>query len=206
MQNSDRFLNSFSKIEQILRRITNSEKSTPFYELVRRASNRSTNVRYLQNDLKEFADLRNAIVHERTDGHVIAEPNDWAVSRILEIEKQLTDPPKVIPLFQTEVQVISTDDSIADAIKIMFEKSFSQMPVYHGNTFVNLLTANTISRWLGSNVNDDIFSLSETTISEVLNYTEEKDNYCFLGRNSSLFEVLEKFQTYERKGKSWKPF
>jgi hypothetical protein len=83
----------------------------------------------------------------------------------------------------------------------MFEQSFSQMPVYDGAIFVGLLTANTVARWLGASVAEDIFSLSETPVSDVLGYTEDKDNFSFLRRDSTLFEVLEKFQTFEREGK-----
>src|SRR4051812_42816091 len=36
-------------------------------------------------DLKEFADLRNAIVHERRGGHSIAEPHEKTVRRLEEI-------------------------------------------------------------------------------------------------------------------------
>jgi hypothetical protein len=85
MLNSDRFLNAFNSIERYLREFAKQGKETRFYALVDLASNSNPAVRRFKDDLKEFADLRNAIVHERTDGHVLAEPNDKAVNEIAAI-------------------------------------------------------------------------------------------------------------------------
>jgi len=75
MLNSDRFLYAFNSIQCHLRKLTKSEKGTSFCKLVKEAES-NTAVQQFNDDLKEFADLRNAIVHERTDDHVLAEPND----------------------------------------------------------------------------------------------------------------------------------
>ncbi len=200
-KNSDRFIDAFNKIEEYLRRYTKRGKSESFYALVATASESHATVRRFSTDLKEFADLRNAIVHERTDGHVIAEPNDAAVEAIEHIASLLLNPPKVIPLFQSEVETVSVDDPITEAVRTMFEKSFSQVPVYDGISFVGLLTSNSIARWLGARATEDIFSLSETPVSDVLEYTEDTENFYFLRRDATVFEVLEAFHTFERQGK-----
>jgi len=201
MLNSDRFLYAFNSIQSCLKKLLCEKKETSFYILVDKASNSNHVVRRLNFTLKEFADLRNAIVHERTDGHVIAEPNNKAVEEIEHIKSLLLDQPKVIPIFQGNVFDLSVGDTIAVAVKTMFEKGYSQVPIYEHGIFKCLLTTNTIARWLGAMVKNDIFSLTETYISEVIKYTENEDNFKFLTRNSTLFDVLERFQEYERKGK-----
>jgi predicted transcriptional regulator len=152
-------------------------------------------------DLKEFADLRNAIVHERTDGHVLAEPNDRTAQEIENLALRLLDPPKVTKLFQREVHTFGIGDPIARAVQTMLEHSFSQVPIYDEGAFVGLLTANSIARWLGATVAEDISSLSDTRVSDVLDHTEDSDNVSFLGRNSTLCEVLERFRASESLGK-----
>ena len=161
----------------------------------------SSAVRSLNTTLREFADLRNAIIHERTDGHVIAEPNDASVSHIEYIATMLTKPPTIIPRFQKEVSVLKPGDPVAEAASIMLRDSFSQIPICDDTGFVALLSANTLSRWLGSSISTDIFCLSETDIKAVLRFSEDQDNCAFLGRNHTVFDALEKFQSYERKGK-----
>ena len=83
----------------------------------------------------------------------------------------------------------------------MFAQSFSQIPIYDNQEFRGLLTTNTVARWLGACVTEDIFSLRETSINTVLTYAEEVDNYCFLKKSATVFEALQEFQEYERNGK-----
>lgn len=199
--NSDRFLDSFSSIERCLRKITKKGKGVRFYALVDAACKFNHAVGRFRDDLKEYADLRNAIVHERTDGHVIAEPNDQAVEKIKHIASLLLNPPKVIPLFQTEVYTLSVSDPIAKAAKGIFDQSFSQIPIYYGHRFAGLLTTNTVARWLGACVKDDLFSLAETLITHVLSFTEDQNNFSFLSSHATLFDALARFQDWERIGK-----
>ncbi len=199
--NSDRFLSAYNQIDHRLRQLARQNKETRFYSLVDTVSKTDPIVKRYKFDLKEYADLRNAIVHERTDGHVIAEPNNRAVKSIETIANMLTNPPKVIPFFKCEAHILSVGDPVAKAVKIMFERSFSQMPVYDTHAFEGLLTTNTITRWLGANVGEDIFSLAETTVSQVLGYAEDKDDFLFLKKDSTLFEILEGFEKFDAKGK-----
>ena len=201
MLNSDRFLNAFNSIELYLRKFTKQGKETRFYALVDLASNSNPAIRRSKDDLKEFADLRNAIIHERTDGRVLAEPNDKAVNEIERINSLLLNPPKVIPQFQDKVYSLFVNDPIAKAVEVMLAQSYSQIPIYDSSIFVGLLTANTVTRWLGACVTEEILSLTDTSIANVLAYTEDKDNFSFLGRASTIFEALERFQIYQKKGK-----
>lgn len=91
---------------------------------------------------------------------------------------------------------------MAEAASIMLRDSFSQIPICDDRGFVALLSANTLARWLGSSISTDIFSLSDTDIEAVLGFSEDQDNYCFLSRNHTVFDALEKFHSYERRGKN----
>ncbi|MCH8331236.1 MAG: CBS domain-containing protein [Bacteroidetes bacterium] len=199
MLNSDLFLTAYNSIEKRLHKITNEGKETSFSMLVERASRINQIVRHFSVDLKEFADLRNAIVHERTDSHVIAEPNDSTVAEIKQIESLLLDPPKVIPKFQVEVYTLSVGDPLSKAVKEMYEQSYSQIPVYNGDNIEGMLTTNTIVRWIGHVVKEEIISIKDTFIEKVLMLAEDNNNFIFLSRGSTLFEVLEKFRTNEEK-------
>ncbi len=147
------------------------------------------------------ADLRNAIVHERSDGHVIAEPHDYVTNQIKLIYAHISDPPKLIPKFQTKEYSLGLDNGIGHAVKLMKERSFSQLPILNGGNFVGLLTASTVCRWLGANQSEDIFSLSETGIEEVLKHTEDPENFAFMARAQNVFELLEVFRNFQNRGK-----
>ena len=201
MANSDEFLNAFNEIERHLRRMTDASKETPFYILVREAGDTHAAVRRFSNDLKEFADLRNAITHERTDGHVIAEPNDRAVADIKRVALLLIYPPRVVPQFQKQVFALQTSDPVAEAVKSMVTRSFSQIPIYEDDRFRGLLTAEDVARWLGRCAEEDIFSLRETRIEHVLKHTEEEEDCCFVTKNATLFQALHIFEGCQKEGR-----
>lgn len=201
MHNSRKFLDTFSAIERLLRLNTDEDRRTPFYRLVDRAARIHPVARRYQNDLKEYADLRNAIVHERTDEHVIAEPNDRAVREITHILNLMQDPPRVIPLFQREVFCMAVDDPMTAAAYAIVERGLLQVPVYDGARFVGLLTTDDIARWLGRCVYNHQLNVMETPLSDVLACTAEHENVVFFGRDGSLFEALDAFQEAEKTGK-----
>ena len=170
MPQSEMFLKAFANLERWLRRSTNSARAVPFYQVVDRAAERLPAARRFRDDLKEFADLRNAIVHERTDGHPIAEPNARVVEDIQRLETLLTSPPMVVSHFQRKVVTAEDTWPLSRAVKLMEARNFSQLPVRRAECFVALLTANTITRWLGAKTAEDIVSINEATVAEVLKH------------------------------------
>lgn len=93
--NSERFLIAFTAIEGEMNRRIKSDRYISYSELVRRMSNMDRNYHRFQRYLEEFGDLRNAIVHERIDGEVIAEPHLKEVESIEHIAELLTQPERV---------------------------------------------------------------------------------------------------------------
>lgn len=201
MRNSDSFLAIFSEIEGWLRTQTDSDRSASFYQLISREERKNAAVRQHQIALKEYADLRNAITHERTDNHVIAEPNERAVSDFSRIRNILLRPAKLIPLFQRTVKTRTSSEPIGHAIEDMRNGSFSQMPIIENDDLVSLLTTETIVRWLASEVENDLVSLLETPISMVSPYVEDAEHYCFIGRNESVHEAIARFEDFSSRGK-----
>ncbi|NUA30547.1 CBS domain-containing protein [Cupriavidus basilensis] len=201
MSNSQSFLRTFSDIERWLRQQLQADRSVTFYQLVERVAEKNTSVRRYKEDLKEFADLRNAIVHERSDEHVIAEPNDRAVHDFDRVRELLLKPPTIYPQFQKVVKSREQRDPISDAIEDMREGSFSQLPITFDGRFVALLTTETVVRWLASEVSEDLVSLQSTSIEKVLPHVEDDNHYCFLSKRATLDDALSKFAGFNARGK-----
>ncbi len=202
MINSDIFLATFSEIESWLRKQAGVDRFTPFYQLIERASERNRTIAQYRDDLKEFADLRNAIVHERSDGHVIAEPNDRAIAAFQKIRTALINPIAVIPLFASKVLSRSQSDSVGTAVTDMREGSFSQLPILSDGKVIALLTSETVVRWLATEVKNQIVNPWETQIGAVIGHAENQDHYCFLPRRATLLEALFKFEDFTARGRS----
>lgn len=195
MRNSDYYLASFNTIDKFLRGLINSPNHISFYRVVDLASETNAAVRRYKDDLREFANLRNAIVHERTDvTYVIAEPHDSTVKRIQHIESEVCKPQSVIPLFKREVSKFSIDDPLVDLLKAIKKYSYSQFPVYEANQFVGLLTENGITRWLTHGVDHSLTSLADIKLSDVFQFEKAKNNFVFIRKETDIYETREIFK------------
>lgn len=202
LRNSDAFLAIFTDVEKWLRAIAGMDKGVPLFQVIEKAAAKDARVRRYRDDLKEYADLRNAIVHERSDCHVIAEPNERALADFQRIRSALLEPPKVIPLFQREVKSRDTTDSVGNAVVDMRAGSFSQLPILRNGEVIAVLTSETVVRWLASEVANDLVSLMDTPISVVLGHMEDEEHYAFLPRTASLHEAITQFESFASRGKT----
>lgn len=191
---AERFLNAYTEIENYLR--DSSEKHVGFKRLVKRQAKKPGPVRTNADALQDYADLRNAILHNpRTEGRVIADPRLDIVEDIERIRDAVLDPPKVFPEFRSDVKTVKPSSSIRVVIQEMRSKDYSQVPVKEGNSVQYLLTTNTIARWVGAHIDDEGMLLTEdTSVDAVHQHAEHEDNYVFLSRNTNLYEAVEAFQ------------
>ena len=199
-RNSDAFLTAFSHIEIFLRHRTHADAGAPFHKLVKQAATTIAEVNRYQDDLREFAHLRNAIVHHHDGGRVIAEPHRSTVTAIGRIAEAITNPPTVGERFKTDVVTVQVDDSISSAAAIILNKSFSQLPVVNRKKFVGLLTTNTIARWFGACSRDLRTAAREPTVQDVLSYAEDTRSYDFIKPDITLARVIEYFSDIESRG------
>ena len=198
MRNSDIFLQDFNKLENYLKEKESMEFWISFSQLISRISKKNPEIRKYESKLKQYGNLRNAIVHdEKFKQRVIAEPHKDIVEELKVIIKKVMEPKKVIPMFKSKVLAFQAEDSIEKIIKIMYEKSFSQVPIYINSNFEFLLTSNTITRWIGSKSNDEIFDFNENRVEELKDFEEETKNFLFINRDINIYEVIEKFNSVE---------
>lgn len=197
MRNSDKFLAAFNRIEQFLSSGNSIERYIPFAQLVRNHTKSNVTVKRNKDRLLKFATLRNAIVHQSTQGtYAIAEPHKSVVEEIEKLEKELTNPPKVITHFKKKVETFKHNNSIADVLKVIRDRDYTQFPVYQEEKFIGLLTENGITKWLARNIEEDIISLEETNLIDILEFEEEVDNYIFIEREITVYEAEEIFKDF----------
>ena len=113
VQNSDRFLTAFNRIDHTMRDIVGMKDFIPFYRLVDQAKKRSPLVRKYEDDLRSYADLRNAIVHHRiSSDYIITEPHIYVVEKIEHIDEVLARPKLVGQLFRKRGMSFQATDSL----------------------------------------------------------------------------------------------
>ncbi|SDJ36449.1 CBS domain-containing protein [Salimicrobium halophilum] len=189
---ADTFLSAYNRIDQQLNRWKEGDDYIPFASLVNYFSKRNAVIKRFQNDLLEFAELRNAIVHNRvTPNYVIAEPHAKTVDHILYIEEEITRPKLVIPAFEKPVKTFHLDDSLASLLDIVKEKEFSQFPVYGREGFKGLLTPRGITQWLATHIDRNHVNLNGTTIGEVLAVEVRRDYVKFISSKTTVHQAMD---------------
>ena len=83
---------------------------------------------------------------------------------------------------------------MATILQTISEQEFNQFPVYDGEKFIGLLSESGVTHWLSRNVEDEIVSLVETKLHQVISYEEEQHNYEFVDSEMYVYNAKEIFK------------
>ena len=200
--NSDRFLAAFTSIESDMNKRIKSDHYISYAELVRRMATLDRSYHKFQRYLEEFGDLRNAIVHERIDGEVIAEPHLKIVEEIESIASILTQPERVKDYFLKKVITVFEDTPFQDAVSILENSNYSKIPVYdRQNQFKGLLTTDAIMRFLCQSISENNCVFPKVSVKDILDQDKEARNVSFVSQNTTLVNVIAEFEQHLTLGK-----
>ena len=193
--NSEVFIDLFTEIEQKLKEICGDTYHSNFSELLRRARNLNPTLQRYTNDLREYAQLRNAIIHTRRENFVIAEPHNDVVSEIRHIRNMLYNPPKVSKVMQEKPFCATPSMRILEMLGTFADKGFMRCPVIDGNKIVCLITAKSLARWIVSNPSN----FQNTTLEAVIPFADAND-YAIINENTDIVSTIGLFKNSIKKG------
>lgn len=196
------FLAAFNDIETHLRITLDAKRSDSFWWMVDRAVDKHLLSRRQGEVLKDYGNLRNAISHGRYhDGEPIAEPHPVVVEDIEMLRGILMDPPVALSILQpTDVVSLTPSSAISEALRVIRKQGYAQIPVYEDNKFVQLLTTNTISRWVARDLADNN-TLDARTIGDVLAMVDKVDEAVFLARDTTAQEAVDALISPDKNGR-----
>jgi len=204
MNRSERFLKIFREIERILKRLSgSSQRATAGQALKELLKKRREDkgaeafisiVRHFADDLQALVDLRNAIVHN-TEG-LLGEPTDKAIELAEKILNHLKNPPTVQKFMNRGVYFVEGRDPLGKVLEIMYEKEYSQVPVLENGQLEDLLTTNTVARWLAVQAKQGEVKVDDVQVKDVLKFREESEKWDVISQGTNLFEVLERFEKF----------
>ena len=202
MSNAERFINAFSQIENELAHRLNAHRYIPYAEMIRRLVRLDPIIRRYGKLLDEFGDLRNAIVHERIDGEVIAEPHLKEVDRIEHLAALLTKPEGVFPRFDRKVDYGFDDEKLSVLLARMKHKHYAKLPIYNRqHEFVGLITTDAITYYLLDHVNQFDKCIPDVKVSDVLRTDNREREVAFISRKANLIQVVMEFENRLHLGK-----
>lgn len=135
-----RFLDAYNAIDKALRIQYNYKTTISFSDLIRRCADLNHVIRGYENDLINFARLRNAIVHSSDNNKVIAEPHLDVVELMEKIASLITTPPLVVEVMRLRpVATIDATRNLYDLIKETGKTGHGMIPAYKGNNLVGIV-------------------------------------------------------------------
>lgn len=195
------FLAAFNDIEAFLRAELDAEKSDSFKWMCTQAAKRGILSPGQADDLREYAELRNAISHgQYRDFRPIADPLPETVADIQHIRDALLKPVLATAVVGTDSKVVTfaPHDDIAEPLASLRETGFTQFPIYDGGSCVGLLTANAIARWVAAELaSGRTIDAGErgTTVGEVLELSGSHDKAVFLPRTATAAAAIDALTT-----------
>lgn len=196
----DQFIEYFNDIEEHLNK-KDTSSSLGFARLIGKYQDRDKIVRQYADDLMHLKDIRNILVHNN-DYYAI--PNEYSLEKIKNIRDKIINPPKVYPLFNSKVETVNNQQPIIKVIKFMKERSYSQVPVVNNdNKFLDLITNNAISRWIGSLADEDDARMifEQALVKDVLDYEQESSVYEFISKETLIVDVIDMFEESQKQGR-----
>ncbi len=189
MTNAERFLDAYAVIERRMREIIRETRYTSFSQLLHNCASRNQIIAMNQQSLREYNELRNAIVHQRgTENEIIAEPADSVTQDIERIARLLCMDENVMNYVTKPVRVVSLQEDIMDAYALMKRLGTSKIPVYEDNLFKGVLTIEMIAKWA---VEDN---KQAKTVEEILSSSGE-ERVLFLKKSARVRTVIKAFET-----------
>ncbi|MFG6119246.1 CBS domain-containing protein [Thalassobacillus sp. B23F22_16] len=195
MELAERFEIAFNQIHQQLKAINGFPKNDNFMELVQRSKQKHSVIRHYFDNLKQYAKLRNALVHEKIrDDYYIAYPHREVVEEIEKIKQTLDQPPKAIEVATRPVLFFKSNSHLTKIVEAFNRFKVSQFPIYGDNQrFLGLLTNDGVVRWLSQNMQKGCIQLEDVRAADILKL-EKNHNVRFLSENNSIFDLESSFE------------
>ena len=188
-----RFLDAYNAIDKALRIQYNFKTTISFSDLIRRCADLNSVIRSHENDLVNFARLRNAIVHSSDNNKVIAEPHLDVVQLMEKIAKLITTPPLVIDILrQRPVTTIDATRSLYDLIKETGKTGHGMIPAYRGNNLVGIVRWRKLIEDLATILDTkDLDSfIRQTSIESYLRMYPQSGHFTIVPKNITIEQVL----------------
>ncbi|MFC5701353.1 CBS domain-containing protein [Cohnella faecalis] len=195
VERADRFEVAFNRIHAQLRKLAPNERDDSFTSLLYKVSDRYSHVRANRENLRQYAKLRNALVHEYFgQDHYIAVPHKQVVAQIEAISEQLARPKNVLTIAARPVVAFQAGTPLSEVLATIERHSFTSYPVYQGTSFVGLITEDGISKWIAAQLRlSPIVDFGPVLIDHTLPF-ESPHNVVFVSSRTNVLEVEDLFE------------
>ncbi|MBN2134687.1 MAG: hypothetical protein JW737_03060 [Acidobacteria bacterium] len=194
MSRADEFLRIYNELAKNFEGQLNATYRMGFSKMVHILAKRNSIIRTYQNDLRDYSDLRNAIVHHRTYPDVIiAEPTPQVLQKFRRIHREILKPRLVYPTFKRDVTDFDINTGLLTVIQYMKKNDYSQIIIRDSKDQMNLLTSEAVTRWLAIEAQaGTAVSVSNYKVGDALVYIDE-GNMIVMPRDETVSKARDAF-------------
>jgi len=198
---AEEFIGIFNEVDSFLRKISKMDQTASHMFVVDQLAERNKLVRNHKEELKMYARLRNAIVHNPfgSEIDIIAEPHPDVVVKYRALKDRLMHPAMALSASIQPKRIYSTtmEANALEVMRVMAKRNFSYVPVLDGHShIIGIFSENTVFLYLTRN---EICAVDgKTLISEFVEYLplEKHASECFefVGKGATLDDVRDLFE------------
>jgi len=199
--NAEEFLNIYNELDAIMRKWLNCGENVSHMYIIDQLGQRRGPVGTHKEELKLYARLRNAIIHNPYSETIdpIAEPHVTIVKRYAELKEKILNPPKVLAIAVPASKIYSTtmDDYALQIMRVMDKKVYTYVPVLDANgQIVGVFSESAVFSYL---VKNEVCKVGADTIikefEEVIPIeSHASETFEFVTPKTTLAEVQDLFE------------
>lgn len=199
--NSEKFLTTYNELDKYMRKYLNESEWTSHIDLIRKMVKKDKFFKNYEYDLRSYADLRNAIVHnpDKREANPIAEPHDYIIIKYEDIKNKVMNPPvalNTIAISSNNIFTTTLDSNALNVIKEMNKNIYTHVPVVEDGKMIGIFSENTIFSYIACN--EDVIIEKDTLIREFTEFiprdSHESECFKFVNRDASIVDIEEIFQ------------
>lgn len=197
---AEEFEAAFNRIDTFLRKETGllNRSDDSFGAVVAAYERRHKAMARMLARLRDYARLRNAMVHERLNpGTYFAFPHEVTLQDMLQLERQLTRPLIASDAFFRDVVHVEPTQSVRFFLDMVRDHEYTQFPVYSSKwQFDGMVTSIGLTRWFASRpgAEESLVDLADHEVGEIVAFEETRKNFEFLPRTVPVVEVVHAFR------------
>lgn len=207
MSRADEYKADFNQLEKILRKKANAGSEIPLSsvitDLIR--NNKDRVVRQFERDIRQFIELRNAIVHQST-GKAIAEPYEETVAALRQLVVNIEQPKTAWDIATTNLIKVGLEDSLSEVVGQMTQMHITSLPIVEDKKVVGFVSESTVLKIVDNAFRDEVGGalIDEAKIKDVAYdkpYGDDSDVYAYVTRKVTVYEIEDMFNDAIKKGK-----
>lgn len=204
MTRAEEYRIEFNKLETMLKKRANARSEESISSAVSSLVNihKDRVVKQFERDIRQFIELRNAIIHQSTD-RAIAEPYEETVTALRQLVVNIEQPKTAWDIATTELIKVGLDDNLSEVVRQMAQMHITSLPIVEDKRVIGFVSESTVVKIVDKAFEHGGALIDEAKIKDVAYdkpYGDDSDVYAFVTRKVTVYEIEDMFNNAIKKG------